>query len=294
VLILGASGMLGHNLLFELLKRGLDVFGTVRDKESTIKSLPKECTERLIDSVDANRIDTIKNCICNIKPSVVINCIGIIKQLKEGGLALPCIEINAALPHKVYEICKDVGCRLIHYSTDCVFDGKKSTPYFETDQCTAKDYYGITKYLGELHYDNALTIRTSIIGNEIKNKLSLVEWFLRQENSVQGFNKVIYSGLPCTEHARILYEYILPNKSLKGLYQIASTPISKFNLLKLVALAYKKDLEIIENNTIVESKILSGNKFMKDTGYSVPDWETLIYQMYNSFVKFNKSLNDNK
>lgn len=282
--------MLGHTLLFELQNKGFEVFGTVRKKKNISKLLPLECNQRVIDGVDAINIETIKNCIKEVKPDVVINCIGIIKQLPEGKMALPCIEMNARLPHKLYEFCNEYNCRLIHYSTDCVFDGKKETAYLETDPCTATDYYGITKYLGEVYYKNALTVRTSIIGNELKNRLSLIEWFLNQNGQVNGYANVIYSGLPCSEHANILTEYILPDKKLEGLYQVSSTPISKYELLKLVAAAYDKNIEIVKCDQPREKKILSGEKFSKVTGYRPPDWTKLVDDMHTSYMNFNNAL----
>lgn len=290
VCILGASGMLGHAMLYELSQcSGLEVWGTVRNEASVSGLLPACCLGRLVGGVDANDFDSIAKALGEIEPEVVVNCIGLIRQLPEGQQPLPCIEINARLPHLLLGLCRKIGSRLIHYSSDCVFDGNKGSPYLEDDQCSAKDVYGLTKYLGEVHDKPALTIRTSIIGHELRNKLSLVEWFMAQRGQVNGYRRAIYSGLPTVEHARILAEYILPNKDLFGLFQVASNPISKYELLCLIAREYGLMVTINPSDGVVEDKRLSGQLFYKATGYVPPDWPELVKAMHRGNESFNKA-----
>ena len=217
-----------------------------------------------------------------LAPEVVINAVGLIRHLPEGREPLPCIQVNAAFPHLLWEACKQREIRCINYSTDCVFDGKAGRPYLETDKPTAEDVYGLTKYLGEISGPLGLTIRTSIIGPELRGKLSLLEWFLAQQGTVNGFTGALYTGLPTSEHARILAEYILPNKSLEGLYQVSSNPISKYELLQLIAKTYKKQICITPNTSVQEDKRLSGAKFGTATGYFAPNWEKLTAEMHTA------------
>jgi dTDP-4-dehydrorhamnose reductase len=198
--------------------------------------------------------------------------------------------MNASFPHHLLNLCQELGCRLIHYSTDCVFDGKKGQPYTEIDPFTAKDIYGVTKYLGELNEAPAITLRTSIIGHELGSKVSLIEWFLAQEGSINGYSHAIYSGLPAVEHARVIAEYILPHPQMVGLFHLASEPISKCNLLHLVANTYNKSIRIIPDNTVHEDKRLSYEKFHAVSGYVAPDWKKLIQIMYNSHQSYMEDL----
>lgn len=289
ILILGASGMLGHALFYELSRiHNLAVVGTVRDIHAVRQLFPHDLQTSLVGGVDAYAAHSIENVIRQHAPDVVINCIGLIRQRPESNKPLPCIEINARLPHLLHAICIKYGSRLIHYSTDCVFDGKKGSPYTEDDPPTAKDLYGLSKFLGELHDQPALTLRTSIIGHEITGRRSLVEWFLNAGQTVQGYTQAIFSGLPATEHARVLVEYILPNKHLTGLYHLAAHPISKHDLLSLIGHAYAKNTVIVANDAVQENKQLSAQRFAHATNYSSPPWGTLIEAMRQSHLHYMK------
>ncbi|SBW10929.1 NAD-dependent epimerase/dehydratase [uncultured delta proteobacterium] len=279
ILILGIGGMLGNSLYRELNVPSLDVFGSLRNIKKIRAFFPTDAGARLIDGVDAYKFDSVEQAANMVNPDVLINCIGLIRQLPEGKLPLPCIEINARFPHLLAKMCRERHIRLIHYSTDCVFDGAKGAPYTEDDPPSAKDIYGLSKFLGEVRESPALTIRTSIIGHELRNKLSLVEWFLAQKGTVKGYTQAIYSGLPVTEHARILREYVLPNPALTGLYQVAGRPISKYELLQLVAREYGKKISIEPEPTVREDKRLSGDAFFRSTGYVPPEWPELIRAM---------------
>lgn len=246
---------------------------------------PVNMLKRVIESVDALNIDTVKEVIERFRPLVVINCIGIIKQLPLSNDPLTIIPLNALFPHQLASICKDAECRLIHPSTDCVFSGSKGQ-YAEDDKLSAADLYGISKYLGEVKYDHTLTIRTSIIGHELSSKLSLIEWFLTQTESVKGFTKAIYTGFPTIEISRIIAEYILPDETLSGLYHVSSDPISKYELLKLVSRIYKKKIEIIPFDEYTDNKSLLSHRFRDKTGYIPPSWENLVTNMYNNFRQF--------
>ena len=280
VCILGVSGMLGHMLFSELSRYGIEVCGTARGSQSSFPFWGG----KILTGVDALNSNSILNVLEHFSPTVVINAIGLIRHLSEGRQPLPCIRINAEFPHVLWHACAQKGIRCIHYSTDCVFDGKAGRPYTEEDAPTAKDIYGLTKYLGEIAGPGALTIRTSIIGPELRGKHSLVEWFLAQEGRVRGFTKAIYIGLPTSEHARILAEYVLPHPELEGLYHVSGEPISKYDLLQLVGTTYGKNTVIEPDESVCEDKRLSGVKFETKTGYHAPAWPDLITAMRHAHL----------
>jgi dTDP-4-dehydrorhamnose reductase len=185
----------------------------------------------------------------------------------------------------LWKECAARGIRCIHYSTDCVFDGKKGRPYTEQDRPTAPDVYGLTKFLGEIGGPSALTIRTSIIGPELRGKHSLLEWFLAQTGRVRGFTGAVYTGLPASEHARILAEHILPRETLQGLYHISASPITKCDLLRLVAQVYEKRIEIVPDDTVQEDRSLSCEAFRAVTGYVAPPWPEMIGAMREAHTR---------
>ena len=244
----------------------------------------------VIDNIDANNIDSVEAIVTKFKPDIVINCIGLIKQLPIAQEPLPVITLNSLFPHQVAAICKDNSCRMIHVSTDCVFDGCKGS-YTEDDNLSANDLYGISKFMGEVKYDNTITIRTSIIGHELSTNLSLIEWFLSQNGSVNGFTNAIYTGFPTVEIANIISDYIIPNEKLHGLYQVSSNPISKYELLKTVARVYGKEIEINPYEDFYDNKSLISKKFRDEAGYQPPEWELLIERMHNNFNEFGYKRN---
>jgi len=286
ILILGASGMLGHTLFYDLLtNRNFDVKATTRSLSEVQDYFPPIMLKRVVEGVDASKIETVRKAISKFLPHVVINCIGIIKQLPISNDPLTVITLNALFPHQLAAVCKEAGCRLIHVSTDCVFDGSRGS-YTEEDKLSAEDLYGISKYMGEVKYAHTLTIRTSIIGHELSSNFSLIEWFLSQSGGVKGFTNAIYTGFPTIEISRIIAEYVIPYEDMSGLYQVSSNPISKYDLLKLVSKVYNKDIEIIPYDGYSDNKSLVSDKFRKKTGYNPPSWEELVTNMYNNFKQF--------
>lgn len=287
ILILGATGMLGHTLVFELSRiPSLTVFGACRDPNRLRGVAPEAFLARLRGGLEASDIGTITAAMDATHPDVVVNAVGLIRQLPEGREAIPCITINALFPHLLLKLCRQRQTRLIHISTDCVFDGQKSTPYSEEDPLTARDIYGITKFMGELHEPPAVTLRTSIIGHELRNHQGLLEWFLSQQGAVNGFARTIYSGLPTDALSRVIAKYILPRPTLSGLFQVASEPISKYELLRLVAATYGKNIEIRREEGNVENKALSYEKLHCATGYVARPWPTLVAEMRRSRQDF--------
>ena len=278
ILILGGDGMLGHQL-FRHLKQRHDVRVTLR--------LGPEAYEayRLFDhgsahhGVDVRQTDGLLQVLADFRPEAVVNAVGIVKQRTEAKEVIPSLEVNALLPHRLALMCRAVGARLVHLSTDCVFSGRKGA-YRETDVPDAEDLYGRTKLLGEVSEPHCVTLRTSMIGPELSRKTSLLEWFLAQRGqTVKGFTKAIFSGFPTTELARIVERVLVEVPALHGLYHAAAGPISKYDLLTLIRDRLKLPVTIERDSTFECDRSLDGSRFQRDTGYVAPAWETMIDDM---------------
>lgn len=283
VLILGGTGMLGHVLFRGLSKRPeLTVHATARSLDGVADRFPEDLKRNIRMGVDAHNFDEVNRALASVQPDIVINCIGLIKQLPQGNDPLSAITVNALLPHRISLVCRAAKARMIHISTDCVFDGKKGG-YAEKDPTNADDLYGQTKMLGEVSYPHCLTIRSSIIGHELKSRLGLVEWFLSQKGPVRGFTKAIYSGFPTVEMARIISDFVLPNPQLHGIYNVSSAPISKYDLLQLVAKRYGKRVQIDPFDGFVLDRSLNSAAFRAATGYAPPSWDKLVEDMHADY-----------
>jgi dTDP-4-dehydrorhamnose reductase len=281
ILILGGHGMLGHRLWLNLRKEH-EVWVTVRQTASPFPNLPEFPTQYIRTDVDASNFDQVTRALASIQPDLVINCIGLIKQM--GHLArdpIMSISLNALLPHRISLICRAAKIRMIHISTDCVFSGKKGN-YVETDESDAEDLYGRSKFLGEVAYPpHSITLRTSIIGRELKTRLGLIEWFLSQKDgdTVNGYKRAIFSGFTTDELSRVINDYVIPHPELTGLYHVSTDPISKFDLLHLVKAGFKKEINIIPDEKIFIDRSLDSSRFRQATGYTPPTWPKLIQEM---------------
>jgi len=243
------------------------------------KYFPAEQRQSIISGIDVTDTDNLINLLYHAKPDVVINCVGLIKQLDESQQVLTALPINSIFPHRLANLCALSNIRLVHISTDCVFSGKRGN-YAESDISDAEDIYGKSKFLGEVINSNAITLRTSIIGHELNTCHSLLDWFLSQKNEVKGFRRSIFSGLPTVEIARVINELILPNTGLNGLFHVSSNPISKFDLLSLIATQYNKEIDIVPDDQLVLDRSLNSMRFKAVTGYQPPSWSELVKRMY--------------
>ena len=278
ILILGATGMLGNSMLrFLGSDKKFNIFATARNN-SARSYFSKDLSNKLITNVDVGNHDSLVEVFNKTKPDVVINCIGLVKQLADASDPLKALPVNSLLPHRLANLCKLANSRLIHISTDCVFSGEKGN-YKESDFPDCHDLYGRSKFLGEVDYPYAVTLRTSIIGHELAGNRSLINWFLSAEGCVKGFEKAVYSGFPTVELARIIRDFVLPNEELHGLYHVASKPINKLELLKLVAEIYNKEIDIIPSDELVMDRSLDATSFNEMTGYTPPEWRELVKRM---------------
>lgn len=275
VLVLGGSGMLGHKLV-QVLGEGHETWATIRDAEPTGPVAAILDPARTIGAVNANDPDSVERAISRSGAEVVVNAIGVIKQVKTARSEVPTIRINALFPHEVAEICARTGSRLIHVSTDCVFSGRRGG-YTEDDIPDATDLYGRSKLLGEVTGPGALTLRTSIVGRELTGADGLFEWFLSERGGrVRGFSKAIFSGLTTGALARLIGDLIGEHPDLDGLWQVSADPIDKYELLALLRSALEADIEITPDDSLVIDRSLDSSRFRERTGWSPQGWPEML------------------
>jgi dTDP-4-dehydrorhamnose reductase len=280
VLVIGASGMIGSTI-FQVIAENKDwsIYGTIRSESAKQFFMP-EIRENLLANIDVINHDSLINVFGKVCPDVVINCAGLTKHITGSNDPVNAIPINALMPHRLAELCKLLNARLIHISTDCVYSGKKGN-YLESEPADSMDVYGQSKLLGEVDYPHAVTLRTSTIGHEFSTKHGLLEWFLSQEGECSGFLRAIFSGLPTIVLAQIIRDIVIPDNDLRGLYHVAGQPISKYDLLKLIAEVYGKSIKIIKDENFTIDRSLNSDKFKTVTGYTPSAWPELIRLMHS-------------
>lgn len=278
VLVLGITGMLG-NAVFRLFSQspGFETHGTARSAAG-LRYFDEALRPHIHVGVDVEQHDHLVQIFSRVRPDVVINCVGLVKQLAEADDPLTALPINALLPHRLTHLAALSGARLVHVSTDCVFTGLQGH-YSESDVPDALDLYGRSKLLGEVDEPHAVTLRTSIIGHELSSAHSLVGWFLAQEGSVRGFTRAVFSGLPTVELAKVIRDHVLPRPDLRGLWHVSSDPIAKYDLLQLVKAAYGKTIEIAPDDQLVIDRSLDSTRFRAETGWQPAPWGELVDSM---------------
>lgn len=281
IVVLGGAGMLGHKMFQKLGERFPDTFCTLRENPAMEPFRRVELLQKpnVILGVDVADTARLRGSLAEVRPDYVVNCVGIIKQRDEAKSAIPSISINALLPHQLAALAGQWGGRVIHFSTDCVFSGKRGS-YTESDDSDAEDLYGKSKFLGEVAGENGLTLRTSIIGREIVEHRSLLDWFLSQNHkTVRGYRRVIYAGVTTNFMADVVTNVIENHPTLHGLYQVVSNPISKLDLLSLIRDAYRLDIQIEPENDTVSDRSMKGDKLRSAIGYECPPWTELVRQL---------------
>ena len=280
ILILGANGMLGHAIHRSLGAAGITAVGAVR----RLDDLPVDRLEyRLVP--DAENMAQYERCFDDLRPNVVINALGIVKQSRRAENVASMFKINALFPRWLQFMAQAKNFKLIHFSTDCVFSGRLGM-YKEDDFPDPVDMYGLSKALGEVYGGNVLTFRTSIIGRGITPNDSLVDWFLGQHGSVKGFRRAIFSGVPVGAIGSMLAEKLEEVILLSGIYNLAASPINKFELLHLVRDVFDaRDIDLVADDEFVIDRSLDGTKFAREVKFSFPSWPVLIrdcFEFYGS------------
>ena len=278
LLILGGSGMLGHQLW-----RGLhaqhDTWVTLRRPVADFAAHNLFDEAKVIQFDDITDDTALERALGQAKPEAVINCVGIIKQRDEASDEALTLRVNAEFPHRLAKRCGEAGARLIHFSTDCIFAGTKGN-YTESDPSDAADLYGQSKHQGEVADAHSVTLRTSVIGHELGTNLALLDWFLSQRGqAISGFTKAIYSGFTTLEMARIVDRILTQHTDLSGVWHVASEPISKFGLLQLCREKLGWEGVIEPNDEFVCDRSLNADRFNQATGYTPPSWEAMISEL---------------
>ena len=289
MLIFGGTGTLGHCLWMHANSHH-DAWVTIRGSSSQLPDFPEFPRNRICPHVDCNNYDDVIRTMGYIRPDIVVNCIGIIKQSLQAKDPAISIALNSLWPHRLASICRACGARMIHISTDCVFSGRKGG-YLESDISDAEDLYGRSKFLGEVNCEHVVTLRTSIIGRELGSRFGLIEWFLSQKGPIKGFTNAIFSGLTTDELARLMLDYVVPGTELHGLWHVSSEPISKYDLLLLAKGCYELDKTIVPDYDFICDRSLDSSRFQNATGYQAPSWEKMIEEMATK-GEFYKRLNN--
>ena len=278
VLVFGAGGMLGHKLI-QVLSSNNDVYGTFRGGVVEHPSLDAITRDHFISDISVEDDASVRRAIETARPEVVINAIGIIKQLPDSKNVITTLTINSIFPHRLAQLSAEFGFRLITISTDCVFAGDRGN-YSEEDIPDATDLYGKSKNLGEVSSENCLTLRTSIIGHELGSAHSLVDWFLSNlGGKVKGYANAIYSGFPTVVFASIIDNLIHAHPAISGLYHVSSDAISKYDLLMLINEAYDAGITIDRDDDFRIDRSLDSTRFRNETGFEPRDWRSMVDAM---------------
>lgn len=279
VLIFGVTGMLGHQMFKYFCENTcLEVFGVVRSPFDR-QLFPNYTSYNIPILDDIYSSDKISKLLFEYNPDVVINCIGAVKQA-EHLKPIDFIKVNSVFPHLLNGLTSIRNIRIIHFSTDCVF-GEGPGTFTENDTPICKDIYGRSKLLGEItNCDLSMTIRTSIVGRELKNKYGLLEWFLNSGNVVRGYTNSYFTGLSTIRVSEVVGDIILSNKIYSGLYHLAAEKISKFELLLLF-----NDHFNLEKNIVpyaLEGKIdrsLDGTKLANKINLPKISWKQMVKKL---------------
>lgn len=283
---MGASGMLGHKLVQRLSSR-FEVVGTVRGSISPAAASIFERSE-ILTGVLAEDVATVEKAIAEVRPEVVVNAIGIIKQLDAASSPVPAIGVNALFPHQLAEICERYGARLVQISTDCVFSGKKGG-YLESDLPDAEDLYGRSKLLGEVTGPGTITLRTSIVGRELSGTLGLFEWFLSQRGgSVRGFPHAVFSGLTTYALADLIADLIETRPEMEGLWHVSSSAIDKFSLLTALNEELEFGVGIEPDESVRIDRSLISDRFWAQLDLPPPSWPEMLRAFANDDTPYEE------
>jgi dTDP-4-dehydrorhamnose reductase len=278
VLVLGGAGMLGHQLLRELQGRH-DTRVTLRQSLAAYASCGLFNAGNAVSDVDVCTPGRVEQVLTDFRPGVVVNAVGIVKQRPEAHDSILSIEVNSLLPHRLALDCRAVGARLIHLSTDCVFSGKRGG-YSESDRPDPLDrLYDRSKLLGEVASNNAITLRTSMIGLGLYRKTNLVDWFLAQKGRVQGYRNAIFSGLTTAEISRVIAMLIENHPEACGLYHLSAASISKLDLLGKLRERLPLPVEIVPVDEPRVDRSLDSTRVRKAFAYQPPSWDRMLDEL---------------
>lgn len=282
VVVLGATGMLGHKLV-QVLGREHEVTAALRGSaQSWPRAIPVAALWPGLDVADAGALSLLLD---EMRPDVVLNAVGVVKQVIGVEDRTGTVAVNALFPNVLAGLCATRGIRLVHYSTDCVFSGAADSRrgpngYREEDPADARDLYGLSKLLGEPTAATTLVLRTSMIGRELRGRHSLVEWFLAQgAGPVKGYTRALFTGLTTLELARVTALLLRAHPDMAGLWHVAAAPIDKLALLTLVKHKFARDTALHSYDEFFCDRRLDGARFAQATGWYAPPWPEMIEAM---------------
>lgn len=277
VVVMGADGMLGHEVVRALVTSGHDALAITRKPPEgpAVQALAGVPT---ISGVDVRQENSVIAALAGAAADAVVNCVGIVKQRREAKDAWESIRVNSLFPHELSALCRMAGARLVHVSTDCVFSGRDGS-YTEDDVPDPVDLYGRTKLLGEVDEEGALTLRTSIVGLELGRHESLVEWFLSQRGPVRGWNRALYSGVTTFELGRLLVRIVEEFPALHGLWHVSAAPIDKYTLLCRLRDALHLDTSIEPDERVILDRTLDSSRFRAATDWRAPSWDFMLAEL---------------
>ncbi len=275
VLVLGGTGMLGHKL-GQVLGARMETWTSVRDDAAGELAASILDPTRMITGVRAEDLPSVERALAQSEATVAVNAIGIVKQAPQANDTEATIAVNALFPHELAARCRACGVRLIHISTDCVFSGRRGS-YRESDLPDAEDLYGRSKLLSELAEEDTLTLRTSIIGRELRGRLGLLEWFLaNQGGRVRGYSRARFSALSTGVLAELVGDIIERHTNLTGVWHVSSKPIDKLRLLELARAALEIPVEIEPDDTLVVDRSLDSTRLQDAIGWTAPSWTAML------------------
>jgi len=285
ILILGGNGMIGHKMYQIISKMYPDTWITLRKDIDYYRYHSLFDRNKVLDKIDLSKFDELVFKLTQLLPDVIINASGITIRRGSESVISNTIVMNSALPHLLNEWVVKYDKRLIHFSTDCVFSGSKGN-YLEDDFKDAYDIYGRTKGLGEVtDSNNTITLRGSMIGRELENKTELLEWYFSQiGKSITGYSNVIYAGITTIKMAEIVTILIDKFPNLAGVYNVSSSPVSKFELLKLFDKEFKISSGISPNDLVVSNKNLISNKLFSIINFPIPNWNNMVLQLRDDCI----------
>ena len=280
IIILGSTGILGKTLQLYLSNKKIDFLTLSRERNNN----------RNINLKNFSNFKKLEQLILRIKPTHIINCIGVTKFNDTYKNKKLTVSLNTKMPIFLAKFCELNMIYLLHISTDCVFSGKKGN-YSDNSVKDSKDLYGLSKNKGEVKNKFTCTIRTSFIGPELNTKKSLLSWFLNEKKIVRGYTKAFFSGLTSLELCKIIYDYFIKKNLLRNkIINVGSRRISKYVLLSKIHKVFKKKNDILKYHNFVIDRSLDSKKFRKITNYKIIKWDKMLLElkkfMNNNHYKF--------
>ncbi len=277
ILVMGASGMLGHEAV-RVLAPDFEVWGACRNP-SDLPDLGVP-PQRILGGLDAGSADSARQLIERVEPDLVFNATGIVKQREDAKAAIPSISVNSLWPHVLADACAARGIRMVHVSTDCVFSGTRGH-YVESDVPDAFELYGRSKLLGEvIDRENVVTLRTSIIGWQLGEPTGLVGWFrAHRAEQLKGFRKAIFSGLTTRVLTDVVRDVVVPDPTLAGLWHVSADPIDKYTLLAELAKYLGWEVDLSPDDALVIDRSLDSTRFRERTGWAPPSWGEMLMEL---------------